>query len=162
LVIWNWKAALLSALYRAPVFFFTSLRAGWRLAVSAMFAETIFRAVTSGFYGALTQTLRNLQPAWLAVGLIAVVTPLVLQAMEYGFHFALGTPNLQHGAIVSLIITAVGALFNLFAMRHGTFLTGSEGHSLGSDLKRLPLIIFEFIAAGPLAIYRVFRPLKRL
>src|SRR5258707_6384231 len=44
---WNWKAALLSSLLRATIFFFTNLIAGWHAALGAMLAEMTFRSFTS-------------------------------------------------------------------------------------------------------------------
>jgi len=40
-----------------------------------MFAETAFRVVTSGFYGAFTQAFRRLEPPWLAFTIILVPAP---------------------------------------------------------------------------------------
>ena len=103
MTIWNWKAGALSAVYRAPSFLLTSLRAGWRLAISAMFAETAFRVVTSGFYGALTQAIRRLEPPWLAIIIILVVAPAAVQLLEFVVHFFRHTPNLKTGVIVSTV-----------------------------------------------------------
>jgi hypothetical protein len=60
---WNWKSALFSSVLRALIFLFANLTAGWRAAAGAMAAEFVFRAVTSGFYGSLTQAFRKAQPA---------------------------------------------------------------------------------------------------
>ncbi|HWF48805.1 MAG TPA: hypothetical protein VG168_17490, partial [Bryobacteraceae bacterium] len=65
----------MSAIYRAPIFFLTTLKAGWRPALSAMFLEGLFRAFTSGFYGAITQALRSMEPLWLAIFIISVILP---------------------------------------------------------------------------------------
>src|ERR1700693_3942182 len=46
---WNWKSALLSSLLRGALFFSTNLVAGWHAALGALFAEFVFRSVTSGF-----------------------------------------------------------------------------------------------------------------
>ena len=145
----------MSAVYRAPVFFITSLRAGWLAAVSAMVAETAFRVVTSGFYGAATQAIRTLEPAWLAVALVLVVAPLIVQVAEYGFHLAVGTAHARTGVIVSSIMTALASLFNWYAMRHHAMLTGSEARPFSEDLKRLPSLILRFIMAGPAALLRM-------
>ena len=91
----------MSAVYRAPIFFLTSLRAGWRLALSAMFAETAFRVIVSGFYRAATQALRKLEPAWLAVAIILLLIPAAVQLLEYAVHRMHGTPNLAAGVILS-------------------------------------------------------------
>ena len=159
--IWNWKSALLGAAYRGPIFFFTSLKAGWRSALAAMLTETAFRALTSGLWGAFTQALRLLQPAWLAVFLVGVVAPIVVQSLELLLHMARGTPNLRRGFWVSCIITAIASLFNLYVMRRGTLITGEAGQSLKSDLRHLPRLIIDFVVAGPLALWRLLRPLKQ-
>lgn len=151
----------MSAAYRAPIFFVTSFKAGWRAAIGALLAETVFRAVTSGFWGAFTQALRLMEPAWLAVFLVVVVAPVVVQGMEFLVHLLSGTPNLKQGFLVSCIVTGIAALFNWYAMRNGTFVTGREGSSLWSDLKHLPMIIFGFVTALPLALWRFFRPMPR-
>ena len=61
---WNWKAAFFSSLIRGIIFLLANLRAGWRAAVGAMLAEWIYRALTSGFYGAITQVLGEAEPEW--------------------------------------------------------------------------------------------------
>lgn len=147
--IWNWKAAVMSAVYRAPIFLVTSLRAGWRLAISAMFAETAFRVVTSGFYGAVTEAIRKLKPAWLAILIVLVLAPAAVQLLELGVHVVSHTPNLKTGVWVSTIMTAVASLFNWYAMRQGIMLTGSEAKPFLSDLKRFPLLVYGFITAIP-------------
>src|ERR1700733_14653878 len=53
---WNWKSAFLSSLFRASIFFFTNLAAGWHAALGALLAELILRGATSGFYGAITES----------------------------------------------------------------------------------------------------------
>ncbi len=149
----------MSAAYRAPIFFITSLKSGWRLAFGALLAETAFRAFTSGFWGAFTQAVRLMEPAWLGVLLVVFVAPVVVQTLNLLFHMASGTPNLRQGFFISCLVTGLASLFNWYAMRHGTFVTGREGGSLWSDIKHLPRIIFGFIAAGPIALWRWFRPL---
>ncbi len=144
----------MSAAYRAPIFFFTSLKSGWRMAFGALLAETAFRAFTSGFWGAFTQAVRLMEPAWLGVLLVVVVAPVVVQSLNLLVHLASGTPNLKQGFVVSCAVTGLASLFNWYAMRQGAFVTGREGGSLWQDVKRLPVVIFGFVAAGPLALRR--------
>ncbi len=147
----------MSAAYRAPIFFFTSLKAGWRMAIGALLAETAFRAFTSGFWGAFTQAVRLMEPAWLGVLLVVVVAPVVVQSLNLLIHLASGTPNLKQGFLVSCLVTGFASLFNWYAMRHGTFVTGQQGGSLWQDIKKLPLVILGFIVALPLALWRLIR-----
>src|SRR6185436_8057294 len=62
----NWKAALLSSCLRALIFFSANLTGGLDAALNAMAIEFTFRAITSGFYGAVTQSLRGAEPPWAA------------------------------------------------------------------------------------------------
>lgn len=152
MTIWNWKAGVLSAIYRAPVFFLTSLHAGWRMALSAMSVETAFRVVTSGFYGAIIQALRQLQPAWLAILIVLLLAPAVVQLLEFAVHLFSGTPNLKTGVFISTAMTAVASLFNWYSMRHGALLTGRNAGSFSSDLARFPVLIYGFVTAIPNAV----------
>ena len=121
-----------------------------------MLLETAFRAITSGFYGALIQAIRKLKPAWLAVLIIVVIAPAAVQGLEYLVHWLRGTPHLTTGLWVSGIVTAIACLFNWYAMLNGTLLTGKEGQSLWTDVQRLPGLIGGFLTTGPLAVWRLF------
>ncbi len=125
-----------------------------------MLAEAAFRAVTSGFWGAFTQALRLMQPEWLAILLVVGVAPVLVQGLEFLVHSANGTPNLKHGFWLSCLITGLASLFNWYVMHRGTLITGKEGQSLKQDMIHLPRLILDFILAGPLALWRLFRPAK--
>ena len=152
MIIWNWKAGVLSAIYRAPVFFLTSLRAGWRLALSAMLTETAFRVVTSGFYGAVTEAIRKLEPAWLGILIVLMLAPAVVQVLKLAVHVFSNTPNLKAGVLLSTTMTAVASLFNWYSMRQGALLTGPNATSFWSDLKRFPVLLYGFVMAIPNAV----------
>jgi hypothetical protein len=51
---WNWKSCLLSSFFRAAIFFFANLAAGWRAALAAMSIELLYRGLSAGFCGAHT------------------------------------------------------------------------------------------------------------
>jgi hypothetical protein len=72
---WNWKSAVLSSLLRATLFFATNLTAGLPAAFAAMRTELVFRAITSGFYGALTENFREAEPAWAATITVMILLP---------------------------------------------------------------------------------------
>ena len=149
LLLWNWKSAMLSIILRGPIFLAVTVRQGWNVSLSALFTESIFCALTAGFYGAVVQTLRDAEPEWLTVLFLTTVVPAVFQVLEYALHRFHGTPHLWLAAMVSLVVSAISALFNWYAMRRGTLLVGSEGSNIGSDLRRLPRLIFNFLVALP-------------
>lgn len=146
---WNWKSAALSGLLRASIFFFTTLRAGWRAALAALTLEAAFRIVASGFYGVVAQALRNAQPMWQSALLVMVVLPVTIQAIELAVHWLAGTPHLWRGVAVSTAVAALSALFSWFAMRRGAFLVGADARPFSEDLRRYPGLLVEFLLAGP-------------
>jgi hypothetical protein len=151
---WNWKSALLSSLFRAAIFFFANLTAGWRAASAAMLAEFAYRACTAGFYGALTQAFRRVQPSWKAMLAAMFLLPLVSHSLEFTLHWLRGTPNLTASIIASVIFTGLSTTFNLHAMRRGIFVTGVGARSLLFDLTQVPPLLASYLTAGPRAITR--------
>ena len=154
---WNWKAAALSILFRAPVYVIASLHSGWRETLAALFAEFAVCAGTAGFYGAFVQAIRNAQPAWATALVLTIFLPAVMQAVEYLVHWLRGTHHLHAVLIGSVVVSALSSLFNWFAMKRGTLLVGDEGKSFHRDLKRLPLLAVSFIISGPRWLWRACR-----
>ncbi len=145
---WNWKSAAFSSTIRAVIFFCTNFAAGWSAALGAMLAEFLYRAVTAGFYGALTQAFRRAEPAWAAGVVVMILLPAASHSVELAVHLLRGTPKILSSLVASVVFTAVSTLFNLYAMRRGALLVGSGAGSIGADLRRMPLLIGGFIAAG--------------
>jgi hypothetical protein len=154
---WNWKSAVFSSIIRAFIFLFANLTAGWRAAAGAMLAEFVFRALTSGFYGSLTQAFRKAEPAWLAGVAVLILLPLVSHSLEFAVHLVRGTPKLVHSVVASVVFTEISTLFNLYAMRRGALVVGAEAASMAADMRRIPVLIGGFVASGPLAIIRCVR-----
>lgn len=161
LLLWNWKNAWLSIILRAPIFLGVTIRRGLSAVISAVLIECLFCAVTAGLYGAVVQSLRDAEPQWLTLTFITVVIPSIFQVFEFLLHRLHGTPHLKIAEFISIGATAVSALFNWYAMRRGALLVGSEGGSFGSDLRRLPGLIFAFVISGPRSWTRPRHALKR-
>jgi hypothetical protein len=154
---WNWKAAVLSSLLRAAIFFFTNLVAGWHAAVGALLAELALRAATSGFYGAITEAFSEAQPAWAAMAAALIVLPLMNHSLEFLVHWLRGTPKLGLSIGASVIFTALSTSFNLYVMRQGVLTVGGKSKSLREDLALLFPLLGQFLLAGPRAIFRIAR-----
>jgi hypothetical protein len=135
---WNWKAALLSLVFRALAFALpmAGLRgaAAWR----GVGIELLFRAVTGGFWGSLLQAFRRARPAWLAGLAVGVALPVAAHCLEYAALRAGHASYIKTGMVVSVIISAGSLLVNLGLQRRGLILTGAEGAPLREDLRRLP------------------------
>jgi hypothetical protein len=154
---WNWKAAVLSSLLRAAIFFFTNLVAGWHAAVGALLAELALRAATSGFYGAITEAFSEARPAWAAMAAAMVVLPLLNHSLEFLVHWLRGTPKLGLSMTASVIFTAISTSFNLYVMRHGVLTVGKRSKSLHEDLALLFPLLGRFLLVGPRALFRYAR-----
>ena len=129
---WNWKAAVLSALLRAPIFLFAYLfqKQGIADAVSVTILLAIFRVLFGGVNGAIIQAYRNVRPAWHAV----LTVPVVLAAFSHLIEFAVltgydaftGTHGKTKAIVVSVVVSIISAIFNLFAMRRGALIVRDE------------------------------------
>jgi hypothetical protein len=145
---WNYKSALLSALMRSLIFFAANRAAGFDAAVAAMTTEFCFRVTTAGFYGAVTQGFRRVEPAQAGTVAAMVVLPLLTHSLEFVAHWWRGTPELGVSIAASVGFTAISTSFNLFAMRRGAFVVGDGRQSLLSDLLALPRLIAQFVWAA--------------
>lgn len=154
---WNWKSASTSALVRAWIFFFANLASGWRAATGAMIAEFVFRGLTSGFYGAITQNFSRVQPEWQAALVAMVVLPLFSHSMELMVHWLRHTPHLKTSIIASVCFTSISTLFHCYAMRRGAMIVGENAASLVADMRRMPQIVWGFVSCGPLFVWRYIR-----
>lgn len=141
---WNYKSATLSALIRAGLFFATNLAAGLEAAIAAATTEVVFRLATAGFYGALTQAFRHVEPRSAATVTVMVLLPLVAHTLELAVHAVRGTPALAASISVSVVFTAVSTAFNLFAMRQGVLIVGKGRRSLIEDLCAMPRLFALF------------------
>jgi hypothetical protein len=152
---WNWKSAILSSLVRGLLFFFTNLSAGTEAAVGALMTEFFFRAIFSGFYGALTESFRHAQPRWAATLVVIALLPLANHSVELAIHSLRHTPRLLTSIATSVAFTFVSTAFNLYAMRHGALIVGAGRQSLLRDILRLPLLLIRFVSAPLLSARRL-------
>ena len=152
---WNYKSALLSALVRSSIFFGVNASAGLDAAIGAATAEMALRLVTSGFFGAITQSFRHVEPRGAATAAALVLLPTLGHSLELLVHWARGTPALAASVSVSVIFTVVSTAFNLFAMRHGALIVGDGRRSLWVDLVAMPRLVALFVAGAARSVVRV-------
>ena len=144
---WNYKSAAMSSLFRAVLFFVVNLAAGFDAALGAMAAEFVFRFATAGFYGALTQAFRRVEPERAATFAAMVVLPLVGHSLELLVHWSRGTPRLAESIMASLALTEFSTAFNLYAMRRGALIVGEGSRSLWQDLSHMPALFTSFLVS---------------
>jgi hypothetical protein len=174
---WNWKSATLGAVFRAS-FYFTVYKASkenWSVTLTAVFVEFAFRFFTSGISGALVQSFRRATPAWLATSIVTISLPIFGHTVEFITHYiqetffadvfaAAENKARQKAFAVSVLISVLSAMFNIFIFRKGVLLVGAgaETKSLWGDVKSLPLLIIEFIGFLPMLIIQFVKEKKFL
>lgn len=150
---WNWKSALFAAINRGTIFFVATMKRG-RMEISiAVLVEIIFSCATAGIYAAFTQAMRFAQPAWLAACIVALGIPSALYGVDYLAHVYTGMHHVRPAVTFATGLSVVSTLFNLFIMRRGAMIVGEESQPLWRDLIRIPLLIVQFVIAGPLWLW---------
>lgn len=142
---WNWKAATLSASTRGLLFFVVNLTGGLDAAQAAFVTEFMVRAMTSGFYGTITQAFRRAEPQWAATAAAVVILPLVSHSIEFAAHWARGTEALAASIGASTLFTVISTAFHLHAMREGVLTVGNGSQSLAADLRAIPGLLLSFV-----------------
>ncbi len=133
--IWNWKSALMSALLRAPIFFLANVQAGMDAATAAFATEFAYRAVSAGFYGALTSFFARRRSARAATLQAVIVMPALAHGLEYLVHASAGTPHIASALAASVAVSMCTTRFSLFLMRRDLFIPGRQ--SFADDLRGL-------------------------
>jgi hypothetical protein len=146
-MFWNYKTAVLSALVRAGLFFAVNATAGYDAATAAMLTELCFRFATSGFYGALTQAFRRVEPPWAGTVGAMLLLPVLAHSLEFVVHSWRGTPELAASMAASIAFTMLSTAFNLFAMRRGALVVGAGTGTLLADLRVMPKLVVLFVTS---------------
>ncbi len=147
---WNWKCALLSATARTLVYLAALARTGRHGRLSIVLVEVAYVALTAGIYAGMQQRALGLRSRLLGNAIVALGVPALAQVLDWLAHRTVGAAVPARATIAVSVFTAVSALFHLYVMRRGAFLTGC-GRSLFEDLRRMPRLVASFVFA-PVAL----------
>lgn len=137
---------------RSSIFFVTYLisRESLKVAFGAMLVQFSFRTILGGVNGAIIQSFSKVEPVWKS----ALIVPLTLSVFSHIIEFITqtaydkyaGTTAKSKAIFISIIISIISAVFNLFIMRRGTLIVKDENEkSLWSDLKKMPSLTIQFL-----------------
>lgn len=172
---WNWKSAFLGSMLRGSFYFsvYQAAREKGIVILTAVLVEVVFRFITSGISGALIQSFRKAKPAWIATMIITVSLPAFSHTIEYITHYAQEEyfseilPAAENSArqqafAVSVLVSVLSAMFNIFMMRNGVMLVGAgdESKSFVSDLRNIPYLVSEFTLFLPKQIIIYIKEFK--
>jgi hypothetical protein len=150
---WNWKCALLSATARSLVYLAAMARGGNHGRLAIVIVEMAYVTVTAGLYAGLQQKALAIRPKIFGSFIIAVGVPGLAQWIDWLVHRAVSAAVPPKATLAVSAFALVSALFHLYMMRRGAFLTGDAGRSLRDDFRRMPLLAAGF-ALRPFVISR--------
>ena len=113
---------------------------------AVVLVEIAYVTLTAGFYAGLQQRALGVRPALLGDAIVVLGVPGLAQAMDWTVHRAVGASAPGKATLAVSLFTAISALFHLYVMRRGAFLTGDRGNSLAADFRRMPLLVAGFVA----------------
>ncbi len=145
LTCWNWKCALLSATARSIVYLAAMARAGSRGGLSIVLVEMAYVTLTAGLYAGLQQKALGLRSRLLGNLAVVAGVPGLAQVLDWLIHRAAGAAAPARATVAVSIFAAASALFHLYIMRRGAFLTGHRGHSLIEDFRAIPRLTAGFL-----------------
>ena len=148
---WNWKCAVLSATARSAVYAAAMARGHNGGSLPVVLVEMAYVTLTAGLYAGLQQRALALRNRTLGALLIVVGVPGLSQVLDWLAHWMAGAVAPQRAAVTVWTFTLLSALFHLYVMRRGAFLTGRGSGSLVQDFRRIPLLTLRFITR-PLAV----------
>ncbi|HTD55029.1 MAG TPA: hypothetical protein VK670_06580 [Silvibacterium sp.] len=142
---WNWKAALITAVFRAAA----CMAALWHSPAHARehfgAVEATYVLLTSGIFSAWQQQALDVKPRRLSWLIVVLVIPLGSLAADSALHLWLDQGNMRALGIGALIGTLISAMFHWHVMQNGAMLVGERSRSLIDDLKQMPRLIATFV-----------------
>jgi hypothetical protein len=136
----------MSATVRSLVYLIALARSGPHGRLSIVLVEIAYVTLTGGVYAGLQQRALSLRSVWLGNGIVAFGVPCLAQLLDWLAHRAAGSPVPFRATLAVSGFATISALFHLFVMRCGVFLTG-RGQSLGEDFRKIPQLMAGFVAA---------------
>jgi hypothetical protein len=123
----------------------TGGRSGAWGSLGVVLVEMAYVTLTSGVYAGLQQKALGVRSRLLGNGIIVFGVPWLAQAFDWLAHRAAGAPATPQATVAMLLYATLSALFHLYAMRRGAFLTGRKGRPLGNDFRQMPRLIGGFV-----------------
>jgi hypothetical protein len=142
---WNWKCALLSATARSLVYLAAMAHSGLRGSLAVVLVEMAYVTLTSGLYAGLQQKALGLRSRILGNTAVVFGVPMLAQLLDWLTHRIAGAPVPGRATLAVCVFAVISALFHLYVMRRGAFLTGHRGRSLLEDFRRIPRLTVGFI-----------------
>lgn len=142
---WNWKCALMSATARSLVYAAAMARSSHANRGAVVLVEVAYVTLTAGIYAALQQRALRLSSRTLGNWIVVLGVPALAQMLDWATHRMTGAAAPGRATLSVSVFAAISALFHLYVMRNGVFLTG-HNRSLADDFRRIPRLVAGFVS----------------
>lgn len=144
---WNWKCALLSATARSIVYLIALAHISRSGSLSIVLVEMAYVSLTAGLYAGMQQKALDLRNRLYGNLIVVFGVPGMAQFLDWFIHRIAGAAVPSRAILTVCLFSTLSALFHLYVMRRGAFLTNHRGRSLIEDFRIMPRLIASFVAA---------------
>lgn len=144
---WNWKAALITAIFRGAACMAALRHVHPHARQHFSVVEMAYVLLTAGLFSAWQQQALGIKSRYLAWFVVVVAVPLSSLGADAVIHSLLDHVDAHALGIGALIFTLVSAMFHWHMMTNGVMLVGEQSYSLASDFKQMPGLLLSFVTA---------------
>ncbi len=155
---WNWKAALLTAIFRAGACMVALCHASLHAREHFGVVEAAYVLATAGIFSAWQQQALDIRPRHLAWFIVVLAIPLGSLAADSALHLWLDSGNMRSLGIAAIATTVVSAMFHWHVMQSGAMRVGTESRSFLHDMRQMPRLAITFVAGPVLFVLASMRP----
>jgi hypothetical protein len=136
---------LLSATARSVVYLVALAHSGLHGGLFIVVVEMAYVTLTAGLYAGLQQKALGFRSRLLGNLTVVLGVPALSQILDLLAHGAAGATVPGKAAVAVSVFAAISAMFHLYVMRRGTFLTGERGRTLLEDFLSIPRLIADLV-----------------
>jgi hypothetical protein len=142
---WNWKAALLTAIFRAVACMVALYHASLHAREHFGAVEAAYVLATAGIFSAWQQQALDIRPLRLAWLIVVLAIPLGSLAADSALHMWLDSGNMRSLGVAALSATLLSAMFHWHVMQNGAMRVGTESRSFMHDMCQMPRLAITFV-----------------
>jgi hypothetical protein len=155
---WNWKAALLTAIFRSVACMAALCHASLHTREHFGAVEATYVLATAGLFSAWQQQALDIKPRHVAWIIVVLAIPLGSLAADSALHLWLDRGSMHALGIAALAATLISAMFHWHVLQNGAMRVGDESRSFLHDMRQMPRLAVSFVADPARWIIARLRP----
>jgi hypothetical protein len=142
---WHWKAALVTAVFRAGACMAALYHAPLHAREHFGAVEAAYVLATAGIFSAWQQQALEIKPRRLAWLTVVLAIPLGSLAADSALHLWLDSGSMRALGLGALAGTLASAMFHWHVMQNGAMRVGADGRSFFDDMRQMPRLAVTFV-----------------